>query len=63
VTKLKHRIGDAMGQLHVEASGTDAVVIRANLYYLNDNHYRSCGIPHKRIEATGDIRGWFMQKL
>jgi hypothetical protein len=63
VHKLKHRIGNEMGDLKVEHSSDHAIVIRANLFYMNDDHYRSSGIPHKVIQQTGDIRGWFMNQF
>jgi hypothetical protein len=62
VVLLQDRIGDGLGQLHVEASG-DAIVIKQNLYYLNDNHYRCAGTPHKVVEESGDIRQWFLNRL
>jgi hypothetical protein len=63
VPKLSHHIGDAMGLLKVEKTSNDVIVIRANLYYMSDAHYRSSGIPHKKIEETGDVMGWFAAKL
>jgi hypothetical protein len=63
VAKLDHRIGDSMGQLHIEACGEEAIIIRPNLYYLSDSHYRSSGIPHSGLEATKDVRGWFEEQL
>jgi hypothetical protein len=62
VPKLSHHIGDAMGSLKVEKASDDAIVIRANLYYMSDTHYRSSGIPHSQTEETGDVMGWFCRQ-
>jgi hypothetical protein len=63
IPRLSHHIGDAMGSLKVEKASDDAIVIRANLYYMSDSHYRSSGIPHSQIEATGDVMSWFAGEL
>jgi hypothetical protein len=48
IKKLQHRIGNEMGELKLECSGNESIVIRPNLYYMNNDHYRSPGIPHKK---------------
>jgi hypothetical protein len=63
VHKLHHRLDDEMGDLKLECSSDQAIVVRANLFYMNDDYYRSSGIPHKTIEATGDVRLWFLNRL
>jgi hypothetical protein len=63
VHKLKHRIGNEIGDLKVECSSDEAIVVRANCYYMSDSHYRSSGIPHKSIEQTGDVKLWFLNRL
>jgi hypothetical protein len=63
VSKIQQRIGTAIGELKVEHQAPEVVVIRANCYHMDDDHYKSSGIPHANIEATGDIRGWFESKL
>jgi hypothetical protein len=63
VAKLAEFIGTGLGQLHLEKQAPEAIIIRANLYYLGDDHIRSAGIPHSTIEASGNVRGWFLSKL
>jgi hypothetical protein len=63
VGKLQHRIGNEIGMLKVEYSSGEAIVIRPNLYYMSDSHYRSSGIPHKTIEDSGNIKQWYMYQL
>jgi hypothetical protein len=63
VPKLQHRIGNEIGMLKVEYSSKEAIVVRPNLHYLSNQHYRSSGIPHKTIEETGNIRAWFLDRL
>jgi hypothetical protein len=52
-----------MGDLHIEATSEEAMIVRPNLYYMNDEYYRSCGISHNDIEMNGNYRRWFMNQL
>jgi hypothetical protein len=63
VELLRHRIGSKLGQLHLEMAGDEAIIVRPNCYYISDNHYRAAGVPHAKIEATGDIKKWFIKQL
>jgi hypothetical protein len=63
VSLLNERIGPALGQLHIEAQGDEVIIVRGSCYYLNENHWRCAGIPHKIIRETGDVKGWFAKQL
>jgi hypothetical protein len=56
-------IGDALGQLKVEATADDVIVVGYKLYWMGNARYRSCGTPHATIEATGNIRRWYEARL
>jgi hypothetical protein len=60
---LRHRIGPRLGQLHVETSSCEAVIVKANKYYLSPEHYRAAGTPHATIEAGDNVRQWFIDRL
>jgi hypothetical protein len=60
---LKHQIGNRLGDLHLETSSSEAIIVSATKYYLLDSHFRAAGTQHKTIEDTRDITNWFMNQL
>ena len=62
VNLLQDHIGKGLGQLHIETAG-QAVIARSGVYYLNDNHFRHCGVKHSTIESSGDIRRYYIDLL
>jgi uncharacterized protein YecT (DUF1311 family) len=63
VELLNKRIGPALGKLHIEAEGAEVIIVRGGCYYLNEDHWRCAGIPHRTILETGDAAGWFSGQL
>jgi hypothetical protein len=63
VPLCQHRIGDALGELKVEASGDNVIIIGHKTYYLTEAWWRACGTPHAKIAATGNIRRWYGARL
>jgi hypothetical protein len=49
-----------IGELKIVASGIP-IVIDKGTYYLNDEHYRRFGIPHKSIQQK--VKQWFSRRL
>jgi hypothetical protein len=60
---LQKYIGDELGMLHIECKTDEAIVIRSNLYYISDEHFRSAGITHKSIVDSGSIKQYFIGRL
>jgi hypothetical protein len=63
VSKFQKWISSKIGDLHIERQTSQAIVIRANLYYLCDDHFRSSGYSHSDIAASGNIKEWFLSKM
>jgi hypothetical protein len=63
VAKIAHRITTALGELKIERQSAEGIIIRAQQYYMSNNHYRYSGIPKERIAQMPDIRQWYLNRL
>jgi hypothetical protein len=59
VDKFQKYIGGRIGELHVEHESKEAIIIRANSYYMDDSWFRYSGKSHCEIEAMGSIRSYY----
>jgi hypothetical protein len=63
VAKIAHLITPALGMLKTEKQTAEAVIIRAQQYWLADNHFRFSGIPKQSIASQPNIRQWYVNRL
>jgi hypothetical protein len=63
VHKFQRWLGPKLGQLHIEIESREAIIIRANCYYMSDDWFRFSGKSHDEIRATGDIRSFYKELL
>jgi hypothetical protein len=57
---LRPLIGETIGQLKIVASRIPSIIGKGT-YYLNDEHYRCFGIPHKSVQPK--VKQWFLRRL
>jgi hypothetical protein len=63
VHKFQKWISGKIGDLHVENQSNEAIVIRANCYYMSDSWFRYSGKCHSHIATMDDIRSFYLSLL
>jgi hypothetical protein len=60
LSKLQHLMGSSLGELHVETTSEEAIIINKAAYYLSPNHFR---FPGKSLAGIDDKKQYYLSLL